>query len=678
MKKITVLIVLLGILLQVNAQSNIKTIFLSTTKNRVNYEGSPFTVSDYPVYEIYSGPLLKKGHSVSEIGYPKGEFSKVNTDNKSVPFMYDRRVEEMFLSPDFLSAYNKFNNNNKLNEGIHNTINFEPPNPLISYGMAGVLVVGIDLSDYLPGTSKKAGVYYFKSIDDDKPEEIKYWLCKLEENLSSYISIYLPKALKEKLLKSNKYDKQKRMLKYDIDFIDVTGMTKKIPKEDNEVFNYKTLFSKFNKEVLALDASDHSKLQPAFDAFIKTYNFPAAYAMKAYYLLNDNPFDKVEKEADALLREAGKLLRTDRGFDFNIHFDDYYLGGVDLDINNRHEIFTYRYQFNEIFLIVALEKYCDKAAQAGFSYKDLDKNFYEGKIKNYVLELESPGLLLRLLKPGTSDFAPNAYNGPVDFWLYNEFEDYPILYQIMLDYFYFKKTLTYRKKSDEFKNSLMLSGYQHLVKKGYNVSANTVKIKQIESVYTPAKPKTSSLSLYDNFSDDSKIKWPEGTTGNEQYYKESGRYIVEYKQGERGWAVTNNFLKIQWDDLSVELTVNVLEGNSPGVGTGFLIGNITTPGISYRFVIQADGTYGFGYFKDNAVIWIVPFTASKNIVKGNNADNKLKLKIKDNKAMLYINYELVNTVSLPEPITGEQIALYSGKGQRAAFDNMRVEGFMLQ
>jgi len=192
-----------------------------------------------------------------------------------------------------------------------------------------------------------------------------------------------------------------------------------------------------------------------------------------------------------------------------------------------------------------------------------------------------------------------------------------------------------------------------------------------------ANAQLSPLSFYDNFAEDSKIVWPHMATGNEMYYKESGRYIVEYKQGERGWSVNSNFPKVQWDGLSIEVTVNVLEGNSPGIGTGLLIGNSSTPGISYRFVIQTDGTYGFGYLKDNAVKWIVPFTASKNIVKGNNVDNKLKVKITNNKAQLYINYVLENTAILPEPITGEQIALYSGKGQRAAFDNLRIDGFSL-
>ncbi len=192
-----------------------------------------------------------------------------------------------------------------------------------------------------------------------------------------------------------------------------------------------------------------------------------------------------------------------------------------------------------------------------------------------------------------------------------------------------------------------------------------------------ANAQTSPLSFYDNFADDSKIEWPNTTTGNERTYKESGRYIIDYRQGERGWAVNKLFPKIQWNEISIELTVNVLEGNSPGIGAGFLIGNVSTPGNSYRFVIQPDGTYGFGYFKDNGVKWIVPFTFSKDIVKGNNADNKLTIKLKDNKALLYINYQLVNTISLPETVTGEEISFYSGKGQRTAFDNMRVDGYSL-
>ncbi|SEG37893.1 Formylglycine-generating enzyme, required for sulfatase activity, contains SUMF1/FGE domain [Halpernia humi] len=192
------------------------------------------------------------------------------------------------------------------------------------------------------------------------------------------------------------------------------------------------------------------------------------------------------------------------------------------------------------------------------------------------------------------------------------------------------------------------------------------------------KAQTTKIDFYDDFSDGSKIKWANVPTGNELYYKESGRYIIEYKQGKGGWAVIRTFKKIQWYDLNVELTVNVLEGNSPGIGVGFVLGNFATDGISYRFVIQPDGTYAFGYFKDNAVKYIIPFTASKNILKGNNVDNKLKIKIQNKKAFLYINYQLVNTVTLPEPITGEQIALYSGKGQRAAFDNMRVEGYQIK
>ncbi len=192
-----------------------------------------------------------------------------------------------------------------------------------------------------------------------------------------------------------------------------------------------------------------------------------------------------------------------------------------------------------------------------------------------------------------------------------------------------------------------------------------------------ANAQLSPLSFYDNFADDSKIEWPNATTGNERTYKESGRYIIDYKQGERGWAVNKLFPKIQWNEVSIELTVNALEGNSPGIGAGFLIGNVSTPGNSYRFVIQPDGTYGFGYFKDNGVKWVVPFTFSKHIAKGNNTDNKLTLKLKDKKALLYINYQLVNTINLPEPVTGEEISLYSGKGQRTAFDNMRVDGYSL-
>ncbi|MDE3252897.1 MAG: hypothetical protein KGO92_08820 [Bacteroidota bacterium] len=188
---------------------------------------------------------------------------------------------------------------------------------------------------------------------------------------------------------------------------------------------------------------------------------------------------------------------------------------------------------------------------------------------------------------------------------------------------------------------------------------------------------TKTLSFFDDFSESSQVQWASVKTGDPTYFKENGKYIIDFKNGERGWAVAHIVPNIVWDNLNIEISVTVVDGKSPGIGTGILLGNITTGGDSYRFVIQTDGSYAFGVFHKNQVKYLVPFTPAKEIVKGNGVENKLKVTVTKSKVYLYINYALVNTINLPEPLTGEQIALYSGKGQRAAFDNFRIDGFTI-
>ncbi|HEU4573980.1 MAG TPA: hypothetical protein VFS36_03185 [Chitinophagaceae bacterium] len=181
------------------------------------------------------------------------------------------------------------------------------------------------------------------------------------------------------------------------------------------------------------------------------------------------------------------------------------------------------------------------------------------------------------------------------------------------------------------------------------------------------------LNVFEDFSNINTQKWLSQKTGNQKYYPDNGVYIIDLT-GEKGWAVSPHFNDIEWNNLSIELSVNALSGNSRDIGAGMLFGDINNNN-NYRFVITTDGRYGFGIYQSGGLKWIKPFTPTPAILKGNNIFNVLKAEIKNGFIKLYINNNQVDNIRLDTPISGDQISLYAGNGQKTAFDNLSVRGF---
>lgn len=439
------------------AQNEIVTVLCNIAKTEVIYKERLIELELAPYYKIYKGPITASGYRVKKSEEKNEQLYLKNFSG----FSFSEKFSDGF-SPKLIEYVQNFGSENKININVRKSIY---SNISIARNPAGMIIMGIDMSDFIKNKQGKTGIYVCDIVYKDNPEEIKEKLAKLEGMLESNIR-FLPDIIKEKLVESNRYNKKTGELKYDIDIIKINGISKRLPNEDEPAYEYKKLFYEFNEQVLSLYSNNPEQVPAAATKFIDKYNFPAAYAIKARYLVSNNDFAAVKDQVFDLIKINRKLLGAKNINESNYLFrDKFYYGSVNLYYD---DTYYFKYGLNEVFYHLAMDRYAENAIKAGIT-KTEGLSLYELRQKS--LNYLSNSGIFNFYSTATNKPIKSDERGPVRMELKEDFKEFDYLFSVLFQYLHNNiiDIYSYKTKPKEFKNSLQLNALRYLVNRKFDL-----------------------------------------------------------------------------------------------------------------------------------------------------------------------------------------------------------------
>lgn len=135
----------------------------------------------------------------------------------------------------------------------------------------------------------------------------------------------------------------------------------------------------------------------------------------------------------------------------------------------------------------------------------------------------------------------------------------------------------------------------------------------------------------------------DGTSGDEGSCRFANNvYQVQANTKEQGYYCTNHALNVT--DFAVEAQVTIVKGNEAMILFRFRPNDQTT-GNFYSFAITPDGTYTVELWKGDTSIKTLAGSTTPAIHSGLNQPNVMAVVARGNTFQLYVNNQLINTLS---------------------------------
>jgi hypothetical protein len=156
-------------------------------------------------------------------------------------------------------------------------------------------------------------------------------------------------------------------------------------------------------------------------------------------------------------------------------------------------------------------------------------------------------------------------------------------------------------------------------------------------------------------------------------YGEGYYYVVSFGGGNTMWGVANR----SFTDVAIEVDATQVSGPANNNTDYGVICRTADPesGVGYYLLISGDGYYAIAKGTDNGYKWLVDFTESNAIRKGNNATNHIRAVCSGSKLSLTVNGTLLAEAEDSEFTSGD-IALtatsYESSTAEVHFDNLVV------
>ena len=152
--------------------------------------------------------------------------------------------------------------------------------------------------------------------------------------------------------------------------------------------------------------------------------------------------------------------------------------------------------------------------------------------------------------------------------------------------------------------------------------------------------------FFDDFKNNSE-GWMTGDSPDEYHLEiEDGYYHFDHFSSYGGWEVYMPVGVDESRDYEISCGIKKISGSQRD-GFGLMIGWGDTED-SYAFVINAIGQYAFERWEGGEHTYLIEWTESEEIVKGNDATNELSVQKDGDTMILLINDVGVNEIEYPE------------------------------
>lgn len=243
--------------------------------------------------------------------------------------------------------------------------------------------------------------------------------------------------------------------------------------------------------------------------------------------------------------------------------------------------------------------------------------------------------------------------------------------------YYINSTKVYTDYSPEFfgdrlgyivynqqKISVAYLSVGYLDKKKTNVNTNTVITDNINN-YTYSN---SGFHFSDQFNNNSNA-WYTGSDDKKSFSIKSGKYYLEHKRNEKGWATYQDHYIDTSRDFEIETKLDKISGVN-NYGYGLIFGK--KGDNDFRFYISSSGYYKIARMVNNSEQVIQKWVTSSHVNIGNLKSNTLKVKKENGNYKFYINGNYVYQMEF-ENFYGNDLGYVVYNNQKIAADYLRVK-----
>ena len=218
---------------------------------------------------------------------------------------------------------------------------------------------------------------------------------------------------------------------------------------------------------------------------------------------------------------------------------------------------------------------------------------------------------------------------------------------------------------DKQKISIAYLSVGYLDKK--KVTTNTTKTNLTDNIsnYTY---NNSSYHFSDQF-DNNSNEWFTGKDDKKDFSIRNGKYYLNHKRNEKGWATYDNHYIDASKDFEIETKLDKISGVN-NYGYGLIFGK--KGDNDYRFYISSSGYYKVARMIDNKEQVLKKWTTSTYVNSGNSKSNTIKVKKEGNYYKFYVNDHNVYQMDY-EAFYGNELGFVVYNNVEVAVDYLRVK-----